>query len=250
MPEETPPTGDAPRPQVVKKVVKKAVVRPTTPGAASRTSTSTAQRPKATAVSRVSKPVKRPVKAPAAQPAKPARSVDVGAGVSRAAGATKNALSRTWHSALDAGWAVRDRSADGVDAVLDFRLPQQPPMRAAAISGAVAGLVAVVLGALAGMLFTELRGTSSGGGFWGSVAFLVTMVIVVALGARLAALLGCPSGLVVSFLGTVFAIVVILMFFLDLSQGAWAFLLVPGLAVIGFAGAVRLVELADEPTEA
>lgn len=247
MPEETPPSGDAPRPQVVKKVVKKAVVRPTAPGASSRTSTATTPRPKATAVSRVTKPVKRP--APA-QPAKPARSVDVGAGVSRAAGATKNGLLRAWHSALDAGWAVRDRGADGVDAVLDYRLPQQPPVRAAAIAGAVAGLVAVGLGALAGMLFTELRGTSSGGGFWGSVAFLVTMVIAVVLGARLAALLGCPSGLVVSFLGTVFTIVVILMFFLDLSQGAWAFLLVPGLGIVGFAGAVRLVEMAEQPTEA
>ncbi|RYJ04941.1 MAG: hypothetical protein EON52_14130, partial [Actinomycetales bacterium] len=99
MPEETPPSGDAPRPQVVKKVVKKAVVRPTAPAAASRTTTT--QRPKATAVSRVTKPVKRPVPA---QPAKPARSVDVGAGVSRAAGATKNGVLRTWHRALDAGW--------------------------------------------------------------------------------------------------------------------------------------------------
>ncbi|KQY60550.1 hypothetical protein ASD11_14015 [Aeromicrobium sp. Root495] len=230
---------------MVKKVVKKAVVRPTAPAAASRTTTT--QRPKATAVSRVTKPVKRPVPA---QPAKPTRSVDVGAGVSRAAGATKNGVLRAWHSALDAGWAVRDRSANGVDAVLDYRLPQQPPMRAAAISGAVAGLVAVALGALVGMLFTELRGTTSGGGFWGSVAFLVTMVIAVVLGARLAALLGCPSGLVVSFLGTVFTIVVILMFFLDLSQGPWAFLLVPALAVVGFAGAVRLVEMAEQPTQA
>ena len=243
MPEETPSPDDTPRPQVVKKVVKKAVVRPTAP-ASSRGTTSTAPRPKATAVSRVSR---APQQAPRpAQPAKPARTVDVGAAVSRAGHAVRDAAVRVWHAGLDAGWAVRDRSADGVDAVLDFRLPHQPPLRAAAISGGVAGLVATGLGALTGVLFTHLRGTSSGGGFWGTVAFLVVVTVAVTLGARLAALLGCPSGLVVSFLGTVFAIVVILMFFLDLAQGPWAFLLVPGLAVVGFAGGQRLVEMAEQ----
>lgn len=226
------------QPRVVKKVVKRTVVRPARPSSsASRTS----QRP--------GPPTTR---APGTEsPATPGTSrrpaVDLGAVRQRsqqwgqragqAAGGSLGLVQRATSGSKN---FVADRYWDA----RTYRLPPQPPVRSTIVVGLLLGLVAVVVGWISGLVFTELRGTTSGGGLWGGLVVVVLAVLAVWAGARLLGALGVENPGTVSVLAVILLLIVVLLLFIDLASGAWAWLLVPALGAGCFAVAHLLTDLA------
>lgn len=248
-----------PAKRVVKRVVKKTVVRPAAPAQAPPTvrygrPVATATKPQAKAAP---KPASKPgTKAPAApvrsgapvprqKVARQRPSLDIGAKVAGAGELT----GRAW-------WAVADRTADGAHAtgtfvaararaVRAYRLPHLNPYLASVITGAVVGLVAVVLGIGTLAIFEAVRGVSSGGGLWGGLTFTVVAVIGVFLGESLLRGFGTHGARVTSFLAVMLSIIAMLGLLLDLVDGVAGLVLIPLLGVAGYVVAHWLVDLAE-----
>ncbi|WP_375001041.1 hypothetical protein [Aeromicrobium sp. CTD01-1L150] len=235
----TPPRG---QPRVVKKVVRRTVVRP---APTSRSS-----------VSRTSRPVgPKPEKSPdadstASVPKRP--TVNLGsvrqtskqwsAKGTQSAAAGLGGLRR-------AGSAARRFVADRYWDVREYRLPPQPPLRSAAVVGLLLGLLAVVVGWLSGLVFTQVRGTSSGGGLWGGLVVVSLAVFTVWAGARLLRTLTVENAGTVSLLAVFLVLIAILLFFIDLASGPWAWLVVPLLVSASYAVALVLTALVTADVE-
>lgn len=127
----------------------------------------------------------------------------------------------------DAFWWV-------VDTVRSWRLPQIDAVPASLTTGVVVGLIAVGLGVGALELFSWLRGVASGGGTWGSLTFVFVGFIAFAIGERLLAGFGVPSPRLTSLLGVIITVVVMLGVYLEESDSAMAFLLVPTIAATAY----------------
>lgn len=126
-----------------------------------------------------------------------------------------------------------------------YRLPHLEQTRASAIVGLLIGLITVGLTAVFAMMFSQLRGTSTGGGSWGSLSVVIVAFIAFALGEYLLAKLHVRQPRVTSFLGVFFTLIAILAVFLDPVQGSWALLIVPMIGAAAYAIAHRAVAIAD-----
>ena len=126
-----------------------------------------------------------------------------------------------------------------------FRLPRIQQAPASALVGLIVGLIAVGIAVLCSLLFSELRGTSTGGGRWGSLTFVVVTFIAFVLGELLLTRLGVRQPRVTSFLGICLTLFAILAFFLGPVDGVWAWLIVPLLGAATFLLANRAVYWAD-----
>lgn len=259
MTEDERPTPRPGQPRVVKKVVKRTVVRPgQAPGRTSSGRTSTASSPATSSPTAV---------APASGKATPGAgaaarltqsggtgtktrrgSIDLGAarrtgrqGTQRLGRTARAGLSSVRRGGTGARGFVVDRYWDA----RTYRLPPQPPVRSALVVGLVLGLLAVAVGWVAGMVFSELRGTSSGGGVWGGLVVVTLGVVSVYGGGRLLRALGVDQPMTVSLLAVILVLIAILLFFVDLASGQWALLVVPALAAAAYATSTGLITLAS-----
>lgn len=234
-----------PQKRVVKKVVKRPATRPGTPVA---TGTSTKPRPAAKAASAAKRggvTARRPV----AQPARPPRPSLATRLAPVRSGATQGV--KRVGGTLGSGAAnLRDIAIIRTEQVRGWRVPHLAPTRGAAVTGLLAGLLTTLLGWLAMLGFSAVRGVSTGGGFWGSITIAVLVAVVAFLAGRLlrAMAIGHPGTIVLFGLAT--SVVIVLAFFLSPVSGPWAWLILPATATVSFVVAERLVALAERPTEA
>jgi len=132
----------------------------------------------------------------------------------------------------------------GLRAVVAWRVPHLSAVPAALAAGLAAGLVAVALTSGAKLLFDAVRGTSTGGGGWGSLTLVVVAFATFAVGELLLSALGSHQPRLTSFLGVVLGLIAILAFFLGLVDSGWAWLLVPVLAAATYLVASLALALA------
>lgn len=233
-----------PTKKVVKKVVKKTVVvRPPRPGgttvqqaapptvrqAAPPTTRSPLAKLKAKASTRPAVRIPSPPRRPGAGLAERARLVG----------------SRVGDRARDVGFSTSRTARRGLDTVRSARLPLLSPMRAAAITGAIVGLLAVVLGYLSYELFTATLGTTAGGG-WGALVLVIVAFAAFAVGELLLGGFGIDHARVISFMSIMLVLVLLLTFFLELAAGQVAWILVPVLGMVSFMVSARVLLLAAE----
>lgn len=127
-----------------------------------------------------------------------------------------------------------------------FRLPRMEQTIASAVTGVIIGLVTVSLAALFAMAFSELRGTSTGGGRWGSLTVVVVAFVAFALGELVLARLHVREPRVTSFIGVCTTLFLLMLFFLDVvDEGVWPWLVVPLLAAASYAFAHRIIRATD-----
>jgi hypothetical protein len=228
-----------PTKKVVKRVVKKTVVvRPARPG--STTTVQQAAPPavrtplaklKAKASTRPSVRIPSPPRRPGAGLASRARLVG----------------SRVGERGRDVTFSTKSALSRGFGRVRDARLPYLSPMRAAAITGLVTGLLAVGLGWLSYELFSATRGTSAGGG-WGALVLVVVAFVIFAVGELMLSGFGVDHGRFISSMSVMLVLVFVLTFFLELAAGPIAWVLFPVLGVVAFMGSCRLMMFAaDQP---
>ena len=228
--------------RVVKRVVKKTVVRPAEPAPKLRYG-----RPVATTTAPPVKVRTRPGRSTAktSKPAVARQRVDVRGRVVTAGRRTGQVSRVVAHGvgrgARTGGGVVATRAR----AVAAWRLPHINLHLAAAITGAVIGLVAVGLGVVALAIFEATRGVSSGGGLWGGLTIVGIAVVAALLGESLLRGFGAHSARLTSGFAVVLAIVALLGPFLDLADSWTAIIVVPALGVVAFSLAYWLIDLAE-----
>jgi hypothetical protein len=241
-----------PAKRVVKRVVKKTVVRPAAPaepapklryGRPVATTTAPPAKKVASRPGRTKTPAARTTPEP--RPRIPRQRVDVRGGLStgrRRTGTAVRAVSgRVGGAARTSGAFAAGRAR----AVAAWRLPHINLHLAAAITGAVVGLVSVVLGVLVLALFESVRGVSSGGGLWGGLAFIGIAIAAALLGESLLRGFGSQSGRLTSFFAVVLAIIAMLGLFLGLADSWAALVVVPALGVAAYSLSYWLIDLAE-----
>ncbi|MET1038138.1 MAG: hypothetical protein ABW075_07680 [Aeromicrobium sp.] len=241
-----------PAKRVVKRVVKKAVVRPTTPADPApklrygRPVATTAP-PRAKVASRPGRTTTSPEREPAApRPAKVARQrINVRSRLDTGRRHTATAWRAVSGGAGTAAHTGGSFVAARARTVAAWRLPHINPHLAAAVTGAVVGLVSVLLGVISLAIFDAVRGVSSGGGLWGGLAFVAIAVVAVLVGESLLRGFGSPSARLTSFLGVVLVIIAMLGLFLELTDSIAAFALIPLLGVVAYSLAHWLIDAAE-----
>lgn len=131
-----------------------------------------------------------------------------------------------------------------------FRFPSPPAPLAAAIVGAVSGLLAVLLVLLAERGCDMARGRPSCGGV-GLVMLVAIIVACLVLGALLMRLLHVRDPGLVAFFGVSLAVIFIMLFLIDQVFSGWMLLVIPLLAAATFAVSALLtqaLENSGEPT--
>jgi hypothetical protein len=156
----------------------------------------------------------------------------------------------------DAGYAVLDRIRDGVahlgdlladgwDWLVRLRLPHLSPARGSAVTGALVGLVSVALGWGFYQLFSATRGTQAGGG-WGFLALVFVAFVGFIAGELLLSGFGVPLPRVVSILSILLVLLLVLVFFIKLAAGMWAWLLIPALSALCFVASTTAMQAASQ----
>lgn len=140
---------------------------------------------------------------------------------------------------------IRDKSLDAVDFVLDIRAPRFSQPVASAIAGLVVGFLAIGLNSAFSALFSAVRGTSTGGGRWGTLTVVVIAFIVFAAGEFLLSVLRVRQPRLTSVLGMILALIGILLFLTGLLESLWALLLIPALAAFTYTLAYQLIRVSD-----
>lgn len=239
MAEEQKPAKKAAKPVVKKTVVRRPVAKKAVPTVRYGRPTSTATR--FLPAAKVAPPNKTRSKKRVTAP-KTSRDLGKRAGVARQTGKAASAVAGGVK-----GVANRVGSATGsmFGAVRDYRLPRIEQTRASAIVGLLIGLITVGVTALFAMGFSQLRGTSTGGGRWGSLTVVIVAFIAFALGEYLLAKLHVRQPRVTSFLGVCLTLLAIMAFFLNVVDGVWAWLVLPLLGAAAYAIAHRAVAAAD-----
>jgi hypothetical protein len=141
----------------------------------------------------------------------------------------------------DALLGVRHRFEDAWDWLVHLRLPHLSPVRGSAIAGLLVGVVSVAIGWGFYNLFSATLGTQAGGR-WGFVAFVFLSFVAFVIGELLLAGFGVPHARVVSMLSVLLVLLAVLVFFINLAAGIWAWLLIPVLGSFAFAGSSVLME--------
>jgi hypothetical protein len=138
---------------------------------------------------------------------------------------------------------VRHRFEDAWDWVLSIRLPHLAPVPGSAITGAVVGVLSVTIGWGFYEVFSATLGTRAGGK-WGFLAFVFLSFVAYLIGEVLLAAFGVPHARVVSILSVLLVLLLVLVFFLDLAAGIWAWMLIPFLFSLAFVVSSAVMEAA------
>jgi hypothetical protein len=229
--------------RVVKKVVKKTVVvRPAQPG--STTLRTPAPPTGGTPLAKLrakAATVPRPTFRLPSPPRRP------GAGLAGRARLAGTRISDRWY---DVTFAAKQSVRRGVQRVRDTRLPHLSPMRGAAITGIVTGLLSVMLGWLSYQLLS-VTGNSATGGGWGALVLVVVAFLTFAAGELLLDGFGIEHGRIISATSVMLVLVLVLLFspLLELAAGPGAWILLPVLGAIAFMVSCRVMNLAaaDQP---
>lgn len=241
-----------PAKRVVKRVVKKTVVRPAAPEQAPvqmrygrPVATAAAPTAKAKAQPRPGAAPGTTTTAPRPKVVRQRPTIDIGAKV----GGAREGIGRAWWATAD---TVSDRArssgtfvAARARTVAAWRLPHINTYLAAAVTGAVVGIFAVVLGVVALAIFEQVRGVSSGGGLWGGLTFTGVAIISVFVGEAFLRGFGASAARLTSFLAVILTIVAMLGLFLDLVDSTAGLVLLPLLGIAAYAAAHWLVDLAE-----
>ena len=228
--------------KVVKRVVKKTVVRPTSPP---ETKPIRYGRPVATAST---KPQAKVASRPGAGPAGSTKTrprVKVGAAGKAISSRGANVASGVAGVFGSAGRATGTFVSDRFHALMSWRIPHIDPRWASLVTGLFVGLVAVGLGLVALAIFDDVRGVASGGKQWGSLTFVVVTFIAIILGDLLLRAFGTARAGLISFLGAVLAIVAILGLFLDMADDNRALVLMPALCAVTYFASQWLISVAE-----
>jgi hypothetical protein len=238
---------DNPPRRIVKKVVKKTVVRPGVPSAP-RSAGPVGGRSVSTPVTSASSAHRGPARLTTPGRPQASRSVPTAPAAPRPnvprtaatpapapapapAAARRRRLPRLGIGALVRG--VRHRVEDAWDWLVTLRLPHLSPVRGSAITGVVVGVLSVAIGWGFYELFSATLGTQAGGA-WGFLAFVFLSFVAFVIGELLLAGFGVPHPRVVSVLSVLLVLLLVLVFFLDLAAGVWAWLLIPVLMALAF----------------
>ncbi|MET0930756.1 MAG: hypothetical protein ABWX74_14645 [Aeromicrobium sp.] len=236
--------------RVVKRVVKKTVVRPAAPAEPAPKlrygrPVSTSTKPRATVSSRSGPKTPAPTTKAAPRTRPTRQPVDVRAKLRT----VRDRTGSTWRVvAGGVGGGARTGGsfvATRARTVAAYRLPRINLYLAAAITGAVVGLVTVGLGLISLVVFEQVRGVASGGGLWGGLTLIGLTLVAYLLGEALLRGFGSSSGRLTSFLAIVLVIIAILGLFLDLADSWAALALVPALGVVAFAVSHWLIDIAE-----
>jgi len=133
----------------------------------------------------------------------------------------------------DAVIGVGHRIEDAWDWLVSLRLPQLSPMRGSVVTGLLVGALSVTIGWGFYQLFSATLGTRAGGR-WGFLAFVFLSFAAFVIGELLLAGFGVPHARVVSILSVLIVLLLVLVFFLNLAAGVWAWLLIPVLSALAF----------------
>jgi hypothetical protein len=227
---------------VVRKVVRKrVVVRPAQPGStrvkapAARSGDSPLARLKAKASTRPTFRLPSPPRRP-------------GAGL---AGRARLVGTRINDRAGDTAYASRQAVGRVVRRVRDTRLPHLSPLRGAAVTGVVTGILSVTLGWLAYQLFSATGGATSRGG-WGALVLVVVAFLTFAAGELLLDGFGIEHGRIISATSIMLVLVLVLLIspLLELAAGPGAWLLMPVLGAIAFMVSERVMTIAVDQANA
>lgn len=107
------------------------------------------------------------------------------------------------------------------------------PRLATAVTGALVGLVGVLLAFVTGRGCEEVRGVSSCGGF-GLIALLIIVSIMVVLGAAVLKAWRIYDPVSTSFLGVGLVAVFVMLFLLSSLESIWMLLVIPALGALTF----------------
>ncbi len=124
-----------------------------------------------------------------------------------------------------------------------LRIPALPAPVVAAATGLLVGVATVALVGLGRIGCDALRGTPSCGGP-GLLMLIATVVLAVVAGRFLLGFGEVPDPGTVSFLAVAFVLIVVLLFFVDLTFSPWIWLLLPLLAALAFPTAAYIVKRA------
>lgn len=115
-------------------------------------------------------------------------------------------------------------------------------MRGSAVTGVLVGLLAVVIGWGFLSLFSATLGTRAGGG-WGFLALVLLSFIAFISGELLLSGFGVPLARVISMLSVLLILLMVLVFFIRLAAGVWAWLLLPVLGAGSFAASAVIMRI-------
>lgn len=154
--------------------------------------------------------------------------------------------SRVTDIAQDASFTVADTTGRSLRWLRNLRLPLLSPLPAAAVAGVLAGALAVTLGWLSIEIFSAAE-LSAGGGR-GALALVIVAILTYGAGALLLSGFGAEHARVISSVAIMLVLLLVLMFFLRLAAGTWAWVLIPALGMIGFMMSSFMIRLAaDQP---
>lgn len=147
------------------------------------------------------------------------------------------------HGVHDVFRGIRHRFEDAWDWLITLRLPHLSPMVGSAVTGVLVGTLSVAIGWGFYEIFSATLGTQAGGK-WGFLAFVFLSFVAYLIGDLLLAAFGVPHAHVVSILSVLLVLLLVLVFFLDLAAGVWAWLLIPGLAALAYMASSAVLAVA------
>jgi hypothetical protein len=147
------------------------------------------------------------------------------------------------HGVSDIGCAIGHRFVDAWDWLVSLRLPHLSPAKGSAITGVIVGLLAVTMGWGFYQLFSATLGTQAGG-TWGFLAFVFLSFVAFIIGELLLSGFGVPHARVVSILSVLLVLLLVLVFFIKLAAGLWAWPLIPTLCAICFVASNAIMSVA------
>lgn len=240
-----------PEKKVVKRVVRKPVAKKSVQAddqavdeptiRFGRPTTKTAARPPA--VKSKAKTGTRPSTKPVKQPKAPRPSNEWG---KKTAAAFASGRSRVGSGAKSSFTSTRGAISGGYTRMRALRIPTLEPRVAAAITGLLVSALTLGLFVLFANLFSALRGTSTGGGRWGSITIVVLAFAAFALGEFLLTKFGVLQARLVSIMAVFLAAFAILALFLGVIDTMWALLVLPVVGVVTFVIAQILIDIADK----
>lgn len=121
-----------------------------------------------------------------------------------------------------------------------LRRPALPAPVVAAATGLLVGVATVGMVGLGEVGCNALRGTPSCGGP-GLLMLVATVVLAVVAGRFLLAFGEVPDAATVSFLAVALVLIVVLLFFVDLTFSPWIWLVLPVLGAVSFPVAAYVV---------
>jgi hypothetical protein len=147
--------------------------------------------------------------------------------------------------ASDLWHGIGDQFAAAWDWFIGLRLPHLSPVRGSVVTGIVVGVMSVAIGWGFYELFSATLGTRAGG-TWGFLAFVCLSFLAFIVGELLLSGFGVPHARVVSILSVLLVLLLVLVFFIKLAAGIWAWPLIPTLCALCFVASNAVMTIATK----